>query len=209
MRLPLVRMLPRTSVKGYEFFEGYFICENGEIWSKKRPDSPKIISQHLVHNYPTVRIINKFKVLRTLSPGKIVASAFIENPTKSKLVRYKDGNPSNCNVDNLEWIIKHPRRKKRKVIKRKPRPKKRGPKPKPLNKKTRVRVRTRYYVRKNSIVVGSMICNKIESIKKALAIKAGQEIDSETLIDEILETALNEYIDRRGLKRIIYQLNES
>lgn len=204
-----MRMLPLTSVKGYEFFEGYFICENGEVWSKKRPDSPKIIAQHLVHNYPTVRIINKFKVLRTLSPGKIVASAFIENPTKSKLVRYKDGNPSNCNVDNLEWMIKHPRRKKRKDAKRKKRPKKRGPKPKPLNKRTIIRERSKYYVKKNSIVVGPVVLNKIETIKKALAIKAGQEIDSKTLVDEILESALNDYVDRRGLKRIIFQLNES
>ena len=38
------------------------------------------------------------------SVARLVALSFLPNPLGAKSVKFKDGNPQNCRVDNLEWI---------------------------------------------------------------------------------------------------------
>ena len=45
-----------------------------------------------------VRGIRKFKRVH-----RIVAEAFIKNPNNYKFINHKDNNPSNNNMNNLEW----------------------------------------------------------------------------------------------------------
>lgn len=40
----------------------------------------------------------------TVDVGVLVAKAFISNPHNYRFIRYKDGNPSHCVPENIEWI---------------------------------------------------------------------------------------------------------
>lgn len=53
--------------------------------------------------YPLVSLQNnKFK--KSLAVHRLVATAFIENPTNKPCVNHIDGNKSNNMIDNLEWV---------------------------------------------------------------------------------------------------------
>lgn len=57
------------------------------------------------YGYPVVYITygNRLKP-KLLSVHRLVAQAFIPNPFKKETVNHIDGNPSNNNVENLEWM---------------------------------------------------------------------------------------------------------
>ena len=54
------------------------------------------------HEYLQVTLSNS-KVKRYLL-HRVVAIAFIPNPENKPEVNHKDGDKTNCNVDNLEWV---------------------------------------------------------------------------------------------------------
>ena len=54
--------------------------------------------------------LTKNNALKMFKISFLVARAFIENPEKKENVRYKDGIPSNCTADNLEWCDKEVKR---------------------------------------------------------------------------------------------------
>ena len=61
----------------------------------------KIIG-HYKNGYAKVMLC-KDGVKKTLKPHRLVAEAFLPNPSNKPCVNHIDGNPSNNNVSNLEW----------------------------------------------------------------------------------------------------------
>lgn len=97
-----VRSIPRTIQ--------YYSPTSGNIISR---DLPGKVLKHNVnvadrhHRVPIVMPIEGVPYTtkyRLLDVGRLVATAFLEAPENgAKSVKYKDGNPENLHVDNLEW----------------------------------------------------------------------------------------------------------
>lgn len=75
-------------------------CQNDQI----KPCDVKVytmIDPKTLKVYKYSRIHFNYK---HFSASKLIATAFLPNPNKFKNVRYKDSDPANNSVENLEWI---------------------------------------------------------------------------------------------------------
>lgn len=96
--------------KDIEGYEGlYQINQLGEVKSLDRIDSGgrkwkgRVLKNRRSKNgYMSVSLC-KDKKNKSFSVHTLVAKAFIPNPNNYKEINHKDENPSNNNVDNLEW----------------------------------------------------------------------------------------------------------
>lgn len=80
-------------------YENYLISTTGIITNKK---TGRQLKQREKKGYMEVNIYNKGK-RKTMLVHRLVAQAFIPNPSNLPQVNHKDENPRNNNVDNLEW----------------------------------------------------------------------------------------------------------
>jgi hypothetical protein len=81
-------------------FGDYIIYDNGKVWSSK---SDKFLSQSIDRDgYKSVTLYNPDSE-KTARIHKLVAHTFIDNPENYTQVNHKDLDPSNNNVNNLEW----------------------------------------------------------------------------------------------------------
>lgn len=90
-------------VKG---FEGcYEISNLGRVRSLPRPycKGRVLKPKKMKIGYNSVNL-SKNSVKTTLYIHRLVASHFIDNPDKKLEVNHKDGDKTNNNVDNLEWV---------------------------------------------------------------------------------------------------------
>ena len=97
-------------IKGFEGI--YQISDCGEVKSLSRNVkcrggvrnvSEKILVPVTIGNgYKQVGLCRDGKCKRVLL-HRLIAEAFISNPNNFPCVNHKDGNPSNNNIDNLEW----------------------------------------------------------------------------------------------------------
>jgi hypothetical protein len=81
-------------------YEDYLVYPDGSVFSLKT-------NKFMKHNttergYKSVELFNKHGSKR-LCVHRLVAQAYIPNPDNLPQVNHKDENPSNNNVDNLEW----------------------------------------------------------------------------------------------------------
>ena len=93
-----------VKVHGYPDYE---VSSLGEVrrpvggWRK----SANGLKQRVHNGYPTLMLGNKItRVYSNLSVHRLVATAFIPNADNLPCVNHKDGNQSNNNRDNLEWV---------------------------------------------------------------------------------------------------------
>jgi hypothetical protein len=85
-----------SSMKTYPNHKSYKITKDGQVYSLHRN---KFLKQTIrIKGYKTVAFDQKIKQV-----GRLVAETYIPNPYNFPCVNYKDKNPSNNNVDNLEW----------------------------------------------------------------------------------------------------------
>lgn len=63
-----------------------------------------LCTQTSVHGYIKVYIRKPNQRSKTISVHRLVAEAFIKNPHNYPQVNHKDGDKTNNNVDNLEWV---------------------------------------------------------------------------------------------------------
>ena len=91
---------PNTDgIEWKEFYNGYWINNNGEIWSAKSNKLRKTSIDKYGYEYLTItdKGTKKFMIHR------LVAIYFIDNPLNKKCVNHIDGNKINNNYLNLEW----------------------------------------------------------------------------------------------------------
>ena len=80
----------------------YYACEDGQIWDSQRQIFLPQCNRHKNMTYKAVTLLINGKY-RIQSVHRLIAEAFIPNPENYPFVNHKDENPSNNNVDNLEW----------------------------------------------------------------------------------------------------------
>ena len=80
----------------------YAVSNKGNVLSKR---SNKILKTHLDSKKVGYKYItlNYKGIKKTYQIHRLVASLFISNPNNLPCVNHKDENPSNNNVENLEW----------------------------------------------------------------------------------------------------------
>ena len=98
------------SIKGYEGL--YEVSDSGEVKSLKRKARVKgnsyrtvnerILKPSVSNGYKSV-VLCKDLTYTKIGVHRLVAEAFIPNPNNYPIINHKDANPSNNNVDNIEW----------------------------------------------------------------------------------------------------------
>ena len=81
-------------------YPDYMVFPDGKIWSNKSNKYLKY--SHTKKGYASVELFNENGSKRLLV-HRLVAKAFIPNPFNYPQINHIDENPSNNNVDNLEW----------------------------------------------------------------------------------------------------------
>jgi hypothetical protein len=87
-------------MKEIEGHEGYFVYENGDVWTTKRN---RLLNKSYNNGYAKI-IIKKDGVHHNKTVHRLVALAFIPNPENKPQVNHIDGNKANNHVSNLEWV---------------------------------------------------------------------------------------------------------
>lgn len=89
--------------KDIEGFPDYEISSLGRVLSRKYKE-PRILKQgKTVQGYPQVSLMSN-GVAQMKLVHRLVAEAFIENPTNKPQVNHKDECKSNNHIRNLEWV---------------------------------------------------------------------------------------------------------
>ena len=81
-------------------FDNYLISKKGEIFSKH---SKRKLSVYKVNGYPSIRICKNGKAYFK-NIHRLLALTFIPNPENLPEVNHIDGNRSNNDLKNLEWV---------------------------------------------------------------------------------------------------------
>lgn len=102
-------------IKEIENFTGYYIEDNGTVWSDivsrsrnkmRREEKHQLTPRPLPNGYLRVYMRRDSDYKRVdMYIHRLVALAFIPNPENKKYVNHIDTNRSNNHVDNLEWCI--------------------------------------------------------------------------------------------------------
>lgn len=93
--------------KEIEGYPGYLISNLGNVVSLKRKSGPHCMSQHKTKYGYIETMVSKEGVLVSLYVARQVLAAFKGYPADPWLciANHKDGDSTNCRLDNLEWIV--------------------------------------------------------------------------------------------------------
>lgn len=103
--------MERVKIKGYENYEVsksgiiYFLGSIGiSRFGGKRVNKPKIIKQSADPNGYKKCTLFDGKRGKQFLVHRIIGIAFIPNPLNKPQINHKDGNQSNNEINNLEWV---------------------------------------------------------------------------------------------------------
>ena len=94
-------------VPGYEGL--YMVSNMGNVLSlggRKGSEPLKVLRQSLMTSGYKMVVLRKDGISKNVSVHRMVALAFIPNPSNKAEVNHKDGNKLNNTVPNLEWVSK-------------------------------------------------------------------------------------------------------
>lgn len=177
-------------IKGMQNYKGYYITPEGKIFSTKY-STDRELKFNDVKEYKTIRLSNGKGVNTTFYVHRLVALAFLPNPSHSNKIRHKNGNTHDNHVTNLLWVVK------RKIVRKYDSTKKRE-----RNEKE--------YIDPSCLIVNKDMSDRIRLIHYA-TIQKGIPTPTEDydFFYKILEESLNEYVNRYGLRRIMFQIENS
>ena len=167
-------------IEGYEDFTGYMVDSRGHVISTKRK-SNKILSCYWTHNnYKATHLYDSQRRRKRFYIHRLVAEAFLPNPMNCWGVTHKNKNRDDNNIDNLEWLS------------------------------TRVK-HDDGTISKNtdSLILSPDISNYIKLVHRACLEKGVPVPNEYDFYHTMIETSLDEYINRYGLKKIIHQITHS
>lgn len=87
-------------------FDGYFVTENGEVYSSKSGTLKRMSIQTTTNGYSAVgirRMESGNSKLKFTKVHRLVAVAFIENPENKRTVNHRNGIRTDNRLCNLEW----------------------------------------------------------------------------------------------------------
>ena len=91
-----------------ENFNNYYITTSGDVYNQnyhRTKKIKKIVSAKSANGYLHVALYKNGKRTEKWI-HRLVAEAFIPNQSDKREVNYIDGNPTNNNVSNLEWVTR-------------------------------------------------------------------------------------------------------
>ena len=170
-----------SDIEGMEKYEFYFVTTDGDIHSNKYK-KPRKLKQYWSNgneSYKVVQLSDGKGNHRSFYVHRIVCKAFLPNSTNSWGIRHKDGDVTNNALENLEWLG---RRKERDGV---------------------VGLDT------DRLELNEDLSEYIKLVHLS-AIKKGIPVpDTYEFFHDILNESLNEYINRYGLKKTMYQIENS
>jgi hypothetical protein len=174
-----MKLVPISTIKGYEKYTKYYISDEGDLWSAMRKGHLRKLNFSMLRNNKTSWVCAKLTKRRSVSVGRLVAEAFLPNPTNSKRVNYINGDRMDCSVNNLSWTI--------------------------------IGVKKRFRAPKNhdSDLFDDSLIEQLEQVYAALRIKGYAVPDTKDFMNEFLKEALENYIVARGLRKILYHMNNN
>ena len=89
-------------IKAIKDYPGYYISEDGKIYSYKTGVIIELKPQLKKNGYLQIGLHNK-GIHRYVTIHRLVAEAFIPNPDNLPEVNHKDEDKSNNRINNLEW----------------------------------------------------------------------------------------------------------
>jgi len=93
-------------IEGMENYKFYFVTVNGEIYSNKYKKLRKLKTNPLNNkkSYQIIRLSDGKGNVKAFYVHQIVCKAFLPNHSNSWGIRHKDGDVTNNALENLEWL---------------------------------------------------------------------------------------------------------
>lgn len=189
-----MNLVALDTIEEYKRLKDYYVSDAGDVYSKKRGYLSKIKPAY-TNGFKCVYIYDDRRRQKSVLVGRLVAIAFVLNLSKGHTVTYKNGNRDDCRAENLEWTpSKWTKEKKRKKT------------TKVVNGKEMHFYRDVYVAKDNSLVIDEELANKLNEAYRATRLKGNNVPCTVDFIKIIMNEAIENYISTRGLKKIIYQM---
>lgn len=170
-----------SGIKGLELFSEYEIDSDGYVVSHKGR-TPRVLKPYWTYcpgEYRAIQLYDTEKKRKILYIHRLVAEAFIPNPTDSWGVRHKNDDHDNNHIDNLEWTPK------------------------------RVYDSNKNIIDNDSLILSPDISDYIKLVHRACLEKGVPVPNEYDFYHTMIEHSLTEYINRYGLKKTIHQITHS
>jgi hypothetical protein len=167
-----------SDIEGMENYKFYFVTISGDIYSNKQTRIRKLKTHSVGNNrhYRVVQLSDGKGKAKSFYVHQIVCKAFLPNHTNSWGIRHKDGDVTNNALENLEWLG----RKKE--------------------------IDGNIESDTDRLVLSKDLSDFIKLVHLSAIKKDIPVPDTYEFFHGILNESLEEYINRYGLKKMMYQI---